>query len=196
MALFNPDHTHHEVAHDWFADNHSDGWATCALTQNGFVRVLSERRGSRRYVSASQKSSISCGVFAAAKEHVFWPDAVSLTDATLFNPSLIRGHRQVSDVYLLGLAKKMGGYLATFDAGIPLSAVVGATRNTIAVISPGGPATNPFGGEPVRPTNGQHGSSGSWVAEASSGIPHESDAAHEPHATLERARRLIMSTPC
>jgi hypothetical protein len=33
----------------------------------------------------------------------------------------------------------MGGYLATFDAGIPLSAVVGATRNTIAVISPDGP---------------------------------------------------------
>ena len=55
----------------------------------------------------------------------------------LFNAALIRGYRQVSDVYLLGLAKKMGGYLATFDAGIPLGAVVGATRNTIAVISPG-----------------------------------------------------------
>ena len=52
-------------------------------------------------------------------------------------PLLIRGYRQVSDIYLLGLAKKMGGYLATFDAGIPLSAVIGATRDTIAIISDG-----------------------------------------------------------
>ena len=48
---------------------------------------------------------------------------------------LIRGHRQVSDIYLLGLAKKMGGHLATFDGGIPLGAVIGATRNTSSVIS-------------------------------------------------------------
>src|SRR3990172_5715966 len=75
--------------------------------------------------------------FCSAREHVFWPDAVSLTDAALFNPSLIRGHRQVSDVYLLGLAKKMGGYLVTFDGGIPLGAVIGATRDTIAIISGG-----------------------------------------------------------
>ena len=73
--------------------------------------------------------------FCSARERVLWPEAVSLTDSTLFNASLIRGYRQVSDLHLLGLAKKMGGYLATFDAGIPLSAVIGATRDTIAVIS-------------------------------------------------------------
>ena len=37
MALSDPDHTHHEIAHDWFADHHAHGWATCAVTQNGFV---------------------------------------------------------------------------------------------------------------------------------------------------------------
>ena len=63
---------------------------------------------------------------------------MSLTDETLFNTSAIRGHRQLTDIYLLGLAKKMGGYLATFDGSIPLGAVVGATRETIAVISPFG----------------------------------------------------------
>jgi predicted nucleic acid-binding protein len=40
VALFDPDHVHHEFAHDWFADHERDGWATCALTENGFVRVL------------------------------------------------------------------------------------------------------------------------------------------------------------
>ncbi len=136
LALSNPKHTHHEIAHDWFADNHSDGWATCAVTENGFIRVLSNtaaRAGTFRPAEVVDLLRRFC----AAKEHVFWPDAVSLTDNTLFNASVIRGYRQVSDVYLLGLAKKMGGYLATFDAGIPLSAVVGATRNTIAVIAGG-----------------------------------------------------------
>ena len=91
LALSNPRHTHHEIAHDWFADHHLGGWATCAVTQNGFIRVLSN---------------------AAARA-------------------------EVGDIYLLGLATRMGGYLATFDRSISLGAVIGATRNTIAVISDG-----------------------------------------------------------
>ena len=134
LALSNPRHTHHELAHDWFADNHSHGWATCAVTENGFIRVLSNtaaRAGTFRPAEVVELLRRFC----SAKHHVFWPDAVSLTDNTLFNASVIRGYRQVSDVYLLGLAKKMGGYLATFDAGIPVNAVIGATRDTIAVIA-------------------------------------------------------------
>ena len=136
LALSNPKHTHHEIAHDWFADNHSHGWATCAVTENGFVRVLSNAAARAGAFRPSEVIDL-LRRFCSAREHVFWPDAVSLTDAALFNPSLIRGHRQVSDVYLLGLAKKMGGYLVTFDGGIPLGAVIGATRDTIAIISGG-----------------------------------------------------------
>ena len=73
--------------------------------------------------------------FCASRHHVFWPDSVSLTDRRIFNASHVRGHRQVTDVYLLGLARKMGGYLATLDGSILPSAVNGATRETIAVIS-------------------------------------------------------------
>ena len=136
LALSNPKHTHHEIAHDWFADHHERGWATCAITQNGFIRVLSNTAARAGIFRPAEVVDL-LRRFCSAKEHVFWPEAVSLTDSTLFNASLIRGYRQVSDVYLLGLAKKMGGYLVTFDGGIPLSAVIGATRNTIAVISAG-----------------------------------------------------------
>jgi toxin-antitoxin system PIN domain toxin len=136
LALSNPKHTHHEIAHDWFADHHERGWATCAITQNGFIRVLSNTAARAGIFRPAEVVDL-LRRFCSAKEHVFWPDEVSLTDSTLFNASLIRGYRQVSDVYLLGLAKKMGGYLVTFDGGIPLSAVIGATRNTIAVISAG-----------------------------------------------------------
>lgn len=136
IALFQPDHPHHEVAHDWFADTQVGGWATCPLTQNGFVRILANpRHGAfNRPVDLLNHLAGLC----RSKHHVFWPDSISLTNDKLFNAAVIRGSRQLSDIYLLGLAKKMGGYLATFDAGIALSAVVGATRNTIAVISTDG----------------------------------------------------------
>jgi toxin-antitoxin system PIN domain toxin len=134
LALSNPKHTHHEIAHDWFADHHARGWATCAITQNGFIRVLSNtaaRAGTFRPAEVVDLLRRFC----SAREHVFWPEAVSLTDTTLFNASLIRGYRQISDVYLLGLAKKMGGHLATFDSTIPLGAVIGATRSNLSVIA-------------------------------------------------------------
>ena len=53
----------------------------------------------------------------------------------LFDPDHVH-HRQLTDVYLLGLAVNTGGRLATFDRAIPLGAVVGATRDAVAVISP------------------------------------------------------------
>jgi hypothetical protein len=74
--------------------------------------------------------------FAAGGGHVWWDESLTLTDPSLFNPSHVRGHRQITDVFLLGLATKMGGRLATFDRTIPLTAVVGATEKNLAVIAP------------------------------------------------------------
>jgi hypothetical protein len=135
IALFDSDHVHHEPAHDWFADHHIHGWATCALTQNGFVRILANPRypATVKYRPAELLQHLR--QFCGSRHHVFWSESVSLTDTKIFNAALIRGHRQVSDVYLLGLARKMGGYLATCDAGIPVNAVIGSARDTIAVIA-------------------------------------------------------------
>jgi hypothetical protein len=74
--------------------------------------------------------------FTRSGHHHRWDDVVSLGDTTLFNVAAVRGHRQITDVYLLGLAHKKGGCLATFDRSIPLSAVVGATRGDLTVIAP------------------------------------------------------------
>ena len=134
IALFDPTHIHHEAAHDWFADHHTSGWATCPVTENGFVRILSSPRGG---TEAERPAELIERLtrFCKAREHVFWAEAVSLRDKKLFNTAFVRGHRQVTDIYLLGLATKMMGCLATFDRTIPLSAVVGATRSTLAVVS-------------------------------------------------------------
>jgi toxin-antitoxin system PIN domain toxin len=143
LALFNPDHIHHEIAHDWFSDHRSDGWATCPLTENGFIRILSHRAAGV-VVQPSPALVDRLAKFCASGHHVFWPDSVSLRDKRLFNPSFVAASSQLTDIYLLGLAKKMGGALATLDRTIPLRAVVGATRDTIRII---GPASAP-GAEP------------------------------------------------
>ena len=63
-------------------------------------------------------------------------DDLSLLDEQHFNMELVRGHQQLTDVYLLGLAVKHKGLLATFDQKIPLAAVKGATRASLEVLSP------------------------------------------------------------
>lgn len=134
VALFDPDHVHHDLAHDWFSDNRASGWATCPVTENGVVRVLSNPN------YESPVSSVAAILerlsrFRSSGHHLFWTDTVSLTDGTVFTPTLIRGHRQLTDVYLLGLAVKHGGRLATFDRAIGAGAVVGAERRHLEVIS-------------------------------------------------------------
>jgi len=135
VALFFPDHIHHELAHDWFADHRTDGWATCPLTENGFVRVACQQPSDEAVLRPA-------GVVTALRQlcgdthHRIWTDTVRLTDAALFAPEFIRGASQITDVYLLGLAKTHGGCLATFDRAIPLKAVRGANAHHLRVIAP------------------------------------------------------------
>ena len=134
VALFDPDHVHHELAHDWFAEHRASGWATCPTTENGFVRALTSPA---YHASVNRPEGIVARLrlFQQSGQHVFWPDAVSIADLTVFRPSYMRGQRQVTDVYLLGIAVRRGGALATFDKTIPVSAVHGATRDSLTVIA-------------------------------------------------------------
>ncbi|MEO8678793.1 MAG: TA system VapC family ribonuclease toxin [Vicinamibacterales bacterium] len=135
VALFDPDHVHHEIAHDWFADRESDGWATCPITENGFVRVVANPAYGSGVRSGALVENLR-KFRGASSRHAFWPAAASLTDDTLFNTAMVSGYRQLTDIYLLGLAHKMGGCLATFDKTIPLKAVVGAKATTLELIAP------------------------------------------------------------
>jgi hypothetical protein len=134
VALFVARHVHHEVAHDWFEDQRALGWATCPVTENGFVRLMSQPVGTS-VVYRPVEAVEMLRVFCKSGHHHFWPDSVSLADARVFDPALIRGHKQITDVYLLGLAKSAGGALATFDRTISLGAVKGATKVNLQVIS-------------------------------------------------------------
>lgn len=135
VALFDPDHVHHDLAHDWFEDNRARGWATCPLTENGFVRVVSHPK----YPGGAERAEVlvdGLRRFCASAHHQFWPDAVSLTDRSVFLAGFVTSHRQLTDLYLLGLARKMSGRLATFDRSIPWKAIVGGSADLLEVIAP------------------------------------------------------------
>lgn len=136
VALFFDRHTHHQLAHDWFEDQRREGWATCATTENGAIRILSNRQiivEPWRPAEAIEKMR----AFRGSGRHHFWSGSLSLTDDRLFEASIVRSHKQITDIYLLGLAKAGGGALATFDQSIPLAAVKGATKANLQVISAG-----------------------------------------------------------
>jgi toxin-antitoxin system PIN domain toxin len=135
VALFFPEHVHHEVAHDWFADHADDGWATCPITENGFARVAPQLRPGDQPIRA-ETAVRQLARFCASDRHEFWPAEVSILDPKCVRPGFIRGPRQLTDVYLLALATKRRGCLVTFDAGINLKAVVGATARNLQVVTP------------------------------------------------------------
>ena len=133
VALFDPDHVHHAAAHAWLEVNGPLGIATCPLTENGLARVLSSPAyGDPPLRSADIMERLES--FRVSADHEFWPDAVSLRDRSLFRLRAI-GHRQLTDVYLLGLARSHGARLATFDRSIPLGAVVGAREEHRALLA-------------------------------------------------------------
>ena len=43
IALIDRYHIYHDLAHTWLAKNGPDGWATCAITENGLVRIVSNK---------------------------------------------------------------------------------------------------------------------------------------------------------
>jgi toxin-antitoxin system PIN domain toxin len=136
VALFDPAHLNHDDAHRWFARHRKAGWATCPLTANGCVRVLSNPAYPSVETTPAEVTS-RLRALCASPDHEFWSDSVSLLDQMLFRPHLIAGHQKITDVYLLGLAFRNGGRLATFDHSVPVKAVVGASAEHLELIADG-----------------------------------------------------------
>lgn len=132
LALFDPEHEHHAEAFRWWGDNRADGWASCPLTQNGFVRVISNPRYTRPLPLVDAVSLVRAQI--AQRGHVFWSDDISLLDANLFDHRHLRGPRQITDAYLLALAMKNGGRLITFDRGLARDMVRGAEKAHVVTL--------------------------------------------------------------
>lgn len=134
IALLDPDHVFHQRAHHWWNGQSQIGWASCPLTENGVVRIMSNPGYSR--VAKFQPCDLieRLDLFANQSNHEFWHDDLSLRDRTAFQWGRLYSPRAITDVYLLALALKHQGTLATFDQSITVAAVVGAMTVNLSTI--------------------------------------------------------------
>jgi hypothetical protein len=125
LALTDPMHVHHELSHQWFAVQGQQAWATCPLTENGFLRIASHPNYPNRPGDVPTVLAILRQVCDTPGHH-FWAADVSILD--LLAPDAIITHAHVTDVYLLGLAVHHQGKLATLDQRIPVDVVRGGRQ--------------------------------------------------------------------
>lgn len=132
IALLEADHSLHARATRWFETHARAGWASCPITQNGCVRIMSHPG----YPSALPVRAVveRLREATASRYHEFWPDGVSLLDARVADPSRIHGPRQLTDVYLVALAVQHDGRFVTFDASVSPEAIKGARKDHILVL--------------------------------------------------------------
>lgn len=133
IALLWPNHQQHAVTLRWFTRHRSQGWATCPFTQAGFMRILSNPAFSRDAVRPQDAGRV-LAANTAAKDHRFWSCDAGFAEATAFAGERLVGHQQVTDAYLLGLAVRHGGALATLDKRIAALTVPDSPERKALVI--------------------------------------------------------------
>jgi hypothetical protein len=126
-ALLWPAHEHHDIAHRWFRARANARWATCALTQLGFVRIVSNPAFSRDALSPSGGVALLAANLSHAS-HEFWTETRQLPAAIKGMEPGLQGYRQLTDAYLLVLANRRKGVLATFDRACARSRATRSTR--------------------------------------------------------------------
>ena len=118
IALAWDDHVGHQAAHRWFVDNTQAGFATCHVTQSGFLRVSLQLYGASRRLTP-QVAVQMLGSLTANGSHMFWEDGPVESTSDVW--SVVRTHRQITDTNLFLIARRNQGKLATFDGGIQSS---------------------------------------------------------------------------
>ncbi len=132
IALLDSDHLHHGRAKARLKENIKHGWASCPLTQNGCIRIMSQPGYPNALPAAAVAERLAAAT--ATSHHAFWPDSVSMLDPGRIAWNAVLGSRQVTDVYLLALAAQLNGRLVTLDRAVPLKAVPGSKAKHLVVI--------------------------------------------------------------
>jgi hypothetical protein len=122
IALIDPDHVAHDDSHRWFGSREATAWATCPIVENGVIRIV----GHPRYPNSPGSPAFVAEILVKLRKlpgHVFWPDDLSLVGSGDVDSAKILTPAQVTDTYLLALAKAHRGQLATFDRKLSTAAV-------------------------------------------------------------------------
>ena len=130
IALIDPAHVQHDLAHDWFGRTGQRSFATCPITENGLLRIV----GHPKYPNSPGPPSVvvpSLAAIRALAGHVFWPDSISMADPAHLDSGLLSSHSRVTDSYLLALARAHGGRLASMDTKLATEAVLRGDKTLV-----------------------------------------------------------------
>ncbi len=134
VAIADPEHVFHPSIHRWTATQVYRTWATCPITENGMIGVMSQQSYHGSRITAPEAIETLRAMKAPQTwKHEFWPDSFSITESAMVLSGRIAGPKQLTDVYLAGLAKKNGGRLVTFDTSVAWHAVAGGSVELIEV---------------------------------------------------------------
>lgn len=135
IALLDVDHLMHAAAQRWLTHELHAGWASCPVTQNGVLRILSQPAypNHRPVAEVAERLAEAC----SHPSHHFWSGGVCLISPAGVNWAQLLGHRQVTDAYLLAVAVAEGGRFVSFDQRISVDLVPQATSDQLVVIAPG-----------------------------------------------------------
>lgn len=125
IALLDSAHGFHAPARRWLEDNIEHGWASCPITQNGCIRILSQKAYPKPVPVTTAAALLREA--QATRWHRFWPDSLSVLDEAAVAMHRVHGSGQITDAYLLALAVANNGRLVTFDERIATATVPGAT---------------------------------------------------------------------
>ena len=133
IALLDDAHVFARRANEW-VESAPRRIATCPIVENGVIRIMSAPAYSTTHRATPEQVADGLRALGEGLDHEFWPDDVSMLDETLVDFSRLHGHRQVTDAYLLALAVRRGGVIATFDTALPWTAVRGASKKHLLAI--------------------------------------------------------------
>jgi len=131
IALFDPQHTQHAKATAWHAAN-PDGWASCPITQNGLLRIVSQPRYPNPAPVGVLRPRLAHAT--AGANHQFWPDDISLASVGVLHDGALITAGALTDLYLLALAVRHSGCLVTLDTRVRYTAVIGATPGHLVAL--------------------------------------------------------------
>jgi len=131
IGLAFPTHVLSKPAHSWYRLEPDRLWATCALTQAGFLRIVSRTLGGRQAV---RETLAGLERDCSSPLHEYWPVDIDLRELSDWQRSRLIGHNQVTEMQLLMLAHRHRGQLATFDGGIADLARATGYSNSVLVL--------------------------------------------------------------
>ncbi len=117
IPLLWPLHTEQAKVRTWFTARAAKSFATCSLTQAGFLRITTSPAiiGERFALSDARELLLA---FSKQPGHIFWPTMIDFFEAAAPFERRMHGPKQITDAYLLGIAKHHGGKLATLDKAV------------------------------------------------------------------------------